>query len=52
MMMPIPEEQIAILLKQMVEHYVDVTTDSEWFEELVDKKIEERFSKTKENKNG
>ena len=47
--MPIPEEQIAILLKQMVEHYVDVTTDSEWFEELVDKKIKERFSKIKEN---
>jgi hypothetical protein len=47
-MMPIPEAQIATLLKQMVEHYVDVATDSEWFEELVDKKIEKRFSKTKE----
>ena len=47
--MPIPEEQIATLLKQMVEHYVNVITDSEWFEELVDKKIKERFSKIKEN---
>ena len=47
--MPIPEEQIATLLKQMVEHYVNVITDSEWFEELVDKKIEERFSKINEN---
>tara|TARA_R110000744_G_scaffold357572_1_gene464420 strand:- start:381 stop:533 length:153 start_codon:yes stop_codon:yes gene_type:complete len=47
--MLIPEEQIATLLKQMVEHYVNVITDSEWFEELVDKKIEERFSKIKEN---
>ena len=47
--MPIPEEQIATLIKQMVEHYVNVITDSEWFEELVDKKIEERFSKIKEN---
>jgi len=49
--MPIPEAQIATLLKQMVEHYVDVATDSEWFEELVDKKIEKRFSKTKEKAN-
>jgi hypothetical protein len=49
MQVKIPEEQIAILLKQMVEHYVNVITDSEWFEELVDKKIEERFSKIKEN---
>jgi hypothetical protein len=59
--MPIPEEQRATLITQMVEYrdrlveyYVwelwDVTTmNSVWFEELVDKKIEERFSKTKEN---
>jgi hypothetical protein len=56
----LPEEQRATLIKQMVEYkdrlveyYVwelwDVTTmNSVWFEELVDKKIEERFSKTKE----
>tara|TARA_R100001132_G_scaffold26041_1_gene26965 strand:+ start:121 stop:276 length:156 start_codon:yes stop_codon:yes gene_type:complete len=46
-----PEEEIATLIKQMVEHYVDVTTDGEWFEELVDKKIKERFSKIMEKKN-
>ncbi len=56
----LPEEQRATLIKQMVEYkdrlveyYVwelwDVTTmNSVWFEKLVDKKIEERFSKTKE----
>ena len=56
----LPEEQRATLIKQMVEYkdrlveyYVwelwDVTTmTSEWFEDLVDKKMEERFSKTKE----
>ena len=48
--MPIPEEQIATLIKQMVEHYVDVTTDSEWFEELVEKKIKERFYKIMEDR--
>ena len=45
-----PEEEIATSIKKMVEHYVDVTTDGEWFEELVDKKIKERFSKIMEKK--
>ena len=45
-----PEEEIATLIKQMVEHYVDVTTDSEWFEELVEKKIKERFYKIMEDR--
>ena len=45
-----PEEEIAISIKKMVEHYVDVTTDSEWFEELVEKKIKERFYKIMEDR--
>jgi hypothetical protein len=48
--MTTPEEKIATSMKQMVEHYVDVITDSEWFAELVDEKIKERFSKIMEKK--
>jgi hypothetical protein len=48
--MKTPEEEIASSMKQMVEHYVNVITDSEWFDALIDEKIKERFYKIMENR--
>ncbi|BAQ86052.1 hypothetical protein [uncultured Mediterranean phage uvMED] len=40
-----PEQQIAELVRTMVEHHVDVVIneDNDWFNELIDKKLQERM---------
>ena len=42
-----PEQQIAGLVRTMIEHHVDVVIneDNDWFNELIDKKLQERMEK-------
>ena len=36
-------------MKEFIEHRLDVITDSDWFDELVEQKIEEHLKKRKLN---
>jgi len=46
-----PEQQIAELISTIVEHHVDIVINeyNDWFNELIDKKIEEHIKKQEEN---
>lgn len=40
-----PEQQIAVLIRIMVEHHVDIVIneDNDWFNELIDMKLQKRM---------
>jgi|19_taG_2_1085344.scaffolds.fasta_scaffold151597_2 hypothetical protein len=44
-------EKIGEVIKEVISHEIDIITDSDWFEDLVEKKLKELMNKKQKIKN-